>query len=122
MGKRILDEAATFEVVNKIANYDLIEDRLISHESAVTRNQKNGYLLYDIIGRNVGIVFISDDHRKPHGYKRYGKAEILFFLEYKNEFGTWRVISPYIDYKTLENILSKQEKYKFTTAQRYRAP
>lgn len=115
----IFDEELKILITDKTASYDALTDTLIYDELPVTRNRKNGYLAYDERGRNIGIVFMSDDKRTA----RYGNAEILFFKKYKNEFGVWRVIRrhrAFIPYDYLQDVISRYGKYTVTTDARHR--
>ena len=70
---------------------------------------KTGYLCYDDKGRRIGIVFMSDDKRTA----RYGSSEILYYKEYEQEFGTWRVIKVNKQYFAFERLKECLEKSGF---------
>ena len=100
-------ESGKLEIVikNVLANYDYLEDKLVLSKGAVGRNRKNGYLVFDKTDRNIGIAFMSDDERTS----RYGNSELMFFKEYKTEFGRWRtfkVQGEYYMYNILESKLA----------------
>jgi hypothetical protein len=73
---------------------------------------KNGYLIYDEKGKNIGIIFKSDDIRKKSSY---GQSEILFDEHFEKEFNrTWykiKVNKNYLPYDDLKEIMSKNERY-----------
>lgn len=103
--KGILDKELEIVITNQLVSYDRITDTLIHNKLSVTKNRKNGYLTFDEKGRNIGIVFMSDDKRTF----RYGSAEMLFFKKFENEFGVWRNIKQrgqYLPFERLEKILS----------------
>lgn len=105
--KAINDSALQITIKNDIANYDLKYDNLLNGEHSVTRYRKNGFLIYDSNGRSIGIVFRADDERTA----RFGNAEILFFKQFKNEYGSWRVIKvsgKYLPYEKLASYLQVQ--------------
>lgn len=81
--------------------------------------KKIGYVTFDDRQRKVGICFMADDRKTA----RYGNAEILFFNEFKNEFGTWRIIKinkQYLSFEQLKIILAKNEQCKLNIDGRYR--
>lgn len=113
------DKELKIIISDRKASYDVTDDKLSSSIVTVTRFRKNGYLTYDMDGNNIGLVFESDDNRTV----RYGNAEIVFFKEYKEEYGTWRIIKihgQYLPYTHLEDILQKDGRYLLTTDERYR--
>ncbi len=117
--KGILDKELKIAITNKLASYDIQTDTLIFAEHSVTKNRKNGFLFYDKTGRNLGIVYKSDDKRTY----RYGQAELLFFKRFKSEFGTWRVIKlngQYLNYNKLLKILQENNEFICTTDSRLR--
>ena len=120
--KNIFDPALRITITNKMCSYDLNTDRFLNYTTTVTRNRKNGYLTYDDQGREIGIVFMSDDTRT----KRYGAAEIMFFKKYFKELGSWRVIileetySKYLMYDKLQKISEEKPSCTLTTASRVR--
>ncbi len=72
---------------------------------------KTGYLIYDEKGKNIGIIFKSDDIRK----KSYGQSEIFFNEYFEKVFNrTWYIVKinkkplPYVD---LKKIMSNNEHY-----------
>jgi hypothetical protein len=108
--KRIVDKELKIKVINKMASYDLTNDRFSYNKVSPTRFKQYGYLMFDEKNRNVGIVFMSDDKRRPS----YGYAEILFFKDYEQEFDNWRQIK--IDkirlpYDCLESCLLNNGEY-----------
>ncbi len=101
--KKIADKELRIKIINK----------------NVTINRKSGYLTFDERGRNIGIVFMSDDKRTA----RYGGAEIMFFDKYEKEFGQWRIIKQngqYLPFARLEKILSMENQYSCITDSRLR--
>lgn len=113
------DPELTITITNELVNYDYFTGYSICGVSQVGKDRKNGYKTYDAQGRNIGIVFMSDDKRT----KRYGNAEIMFLKEYREEFGRWRIIrlnGQYTDYKRLEGILQQRNEYVCTTQARNR--
>lgn len=120
--KKIIDPALTITITNTQCGYDLSKDKRLMYTTSVTRYRKNGYLTYDEEGREIGIVFFSDDTRTA----RYGAAEIMFFKQYEQEYGSWRVIqldetySKYLMFDTLKKILESKPSYVVTTAERMR--
>ena len=120
--KNIVDPKLTITITNKMCSYDLYRDKLVNYQTSVTKNRKNGYLTCDAKGREIGIVYMSDDTRT----KRYGAAEIMFFKQYLQEYGSWRVIileetySKYLMFDKLQNILKEKPSYTLTTASRVR--
>ena len=61
--KKIQDMPLQITIKNIVANYDLKRDNLLNKEYSTTRYRKNGFMLYDSIDRNIGIVFRADDER-----------------------------------------------------------
>ena len=117
--KKTYDPELKILITGQIVSYDMATDELRYDRLPVTRSRKNGYMTYDERGRNIGIVFMSDDKKTA----RYGNAEILFFKKYKNEFGIWRVIrrqGAYIPFDYLQDVISRYGKYTVTTDARHR--
>lgn len=117
--KGIIDKELKIIIKNQIANYNRNTNSLLYETSSVTRYRKNGFLVYDENDKNIGLVFMSDDERTY----RFGNAEILFFNEFKNELGVWRVIkikSNYLPFKQLEKILQTNNEYICITDMRIR--
>lgn len=116
---KIYDMPLQITIKNIIANYDLKKDILLDKEYSTTRYRKNGFLAYDKDGRNIGIVFQADDERTV----RYGNAEILFFKQYQNEYGSWRVVKildKYLPYSKLVEYLHNNNQICLTTDARTR--
>lgn len=114
-----LDEKLTLEISNQQASYNQRTSTFSRMLATVTRYRKNGYMAFDNEGNNICIVYISDDIRAT----RYGNAEILFFKEYQQQYGTWRIIKihgQYLPYSDLEEILKRDGKYILTTDERQR--
>lgn len=117
--KGIIDQELKIIIKNQIANYNRNTDRLLYEKSSVTRYRKNGFLAYDENGKNIGIVFMSDDKRKCY----FGNAEILFFNKLENEFGIWRIIKikgNYLPFEKLEKFLQTNNEYICITDTRVR--
>lgn len=117
--KGIYDGELEFTITREVLNYDVLTDTLLRHKSNVTRNKKNGYAAYDQTKRLIGIVFMSDDKRTV----RYGNAELLFFKQYEEEFGTWRIIKQsgkYLPFENLESLLQTRQAYSCRTDARMR--
>ena len=117
--KGIVDKELKIIIKNQIANYNRNTDRLLYEISSVTRYRKNGFLAYDENGKNIGLVFMSDDERTY----RFGNAEILFFNEFQNQLGVWRIIKikgHYLPFKNLEKVLQKNNEYSCITDMRVR--
>ncbi|WP_251611953.1 hypothetical protein [Pumilibacter muris] len=126
--QRIYDSELTLKIVNEKMNYDFDKNNLISGEGITNTWRKNGYLAYDMNGEKLGIIF-EDDKEKNIYYKC---ANILFFKPYrvKHNLGIWRIIKPidysnytnangYIDFLTLEQILSEKGSFVVTTKPTY---
>ncbi len=126
--QRIYDTELTLKIVNEIMNYDFDKNNLISGEGTTNTWRKNGYLAYDMNGEKLGIIF-EDDKEKNIYYKC---ANILFFKQYrlKHNVGIWRIIKPidysnyinangYINFLTLEQILSEKGSFVVTTKSTY---
>lgn len=117
--KNILDKKLKIIISNQIANYDLNSNHLSYNKGTISKYRKNGYLTYDENYTMIGLVFMSDDIRT----NRYGNAEILFFNDFKQEFGTWRIIKiigNYLPFTHLENHLRTNEEYVCTIDERIR--
>ncbi len=115
----IFDKELKIKIKNLIVNYNYGTGELIYKKLAVSKYRKNGYLTCDDKDRSIGIVFMSDDKRT----NRFGNAEILFFRELKNEFGTWRILKikkGYLPFKRLEEILQNQNEFVCVTDARIR--
>lgn len=101
-------------VTNQMVTYNHSSDKLdYRTDIRIRAKVKRGYMVYDMTGRNIGIVFSADDKR----LKSYGNCEILFFADLRNEFGIWRTIkinSDYLPFSRLEKILKLQSEYGFT--------
>ena len=101
-------------VTNQMVTYDHTCDKLYYRtDLSISTNVKRGYMAYDMSGRNIGIVFSSDDKRT----KRYGNSEFLFFAPLKVEYGVWRTIKingEYFWFSQLEKNLETQPEYVFT--------
>ena len=112
------DPALTIVITNQQVSYNWDDDTLVTYQRSVLPNRKNGYLTRDTDGNNIGIVFMSDDKRTV----RYGSAEIMFFSEYEEKYGRWRLINigGRLPYSTLEKILREKEFYTLTTKSRNR--
>lgn len=112
------DPALTIVITNQQVSYNWDDDTLVTYQRSVLHNRKNGYLTRDTDGNNIGIVFMSDDKRAP----RYGSAEIMFFREYEEKYGRWRLINigGRLPFSTLEKILREKESYTLTTKSRNR--
>lgn len=117
--KGIIDKKLKIIIKNQIANYNHKTSCLLYKESLTATYRKNGFLVYDQNGRSIGLVFMSDDTRRF----RFGNAEILFFKEYQNEFGIWRIIrinGNYLPFEKLKSILQIKNEYICTTDERMR--
>ena len=102
------------KVTNQMVTYDHKKDKFYYRtDMPISTNVKHGYIVYDMSGRNIGIVFFSDDERT----KRYGNSEFLFLASLKAEYGIWRTIKrngEYFWFSQLEKILEKQQEFVFT--------
>ncbi|MCH5148744.1 MAG: hypothetical protein J1G05_05215 [Clostridiales bacterium] len=101
-------------VTNQMVTYDHENDKFY-YRTDITPSTyvKCGYMAYDMSGRNIGIVFFSDDKRT----KRYGNSEFLFLAPLRKELGVWRTIfinGDYFWFSRLEKILETQSEYVFT--------
>lgn len=117
--KKIQDMPLQITIKNTVVNYDLKCDNLLNREYSTTRYRKNGFMLYDSNDRNIGIVFRADDERTA----RFGNAEILFFKQFQNEYGSWRVIKvsgKYLPYEKLASYLQAHGQLTITTDERSR--
>lgn len=117
--KGIIDKELKIIIKNEIANYNHKAGCLLNKESLIATYRKNGFLVYDQNGRNIGLVFMSDDTRKF----RFGNAEILFFKEFQQEFGVWRIIKingNYLSFEKLKRILQIKNEYICITDERMR--
>lgn len=118
--ERITDPQLTVRVTNQMATYDPLNDKLsYSTDIPIDKWIKRGYLAYDMSGRNIGILFRSDDKRT----RRHGNSELLFFSHLQREFGTWRTIKidrHYFYFSEFEKIIKNQSEYIFTTDKRTR--
>lgn len=120
--KITIDPALTITITNTMCNYDWYQDKLVNYQTTVTKNRKNGYLTCDKTGKEIGIVFMSDDARS----KNYGAAEILFFKKHMDKYGVSRVISlrdsqfKFLMFDKLQKILEKETSYTVTTASQVR--
>jgi len=115
----IIDNEKNIIIENKMASYDEKKDYFTYNLSSITSSRKNGFLVYDINKRNIGIVFMSDDKRTA----RCGNSEILFYKKYKQELGTWRIIkinNQYLSYEHLEKTLKEKGQYKCKIDSRHR--
>lgn len=117
--KYIIDKELKIIITNQIVNYDKRMSCLLYYKASTTRYRKNGFMTYDETGRKIGIVFMADDKRTY----RYGNAEIMFFNEFENEFGEWRVIKinkHYLPFAKLEKVLQSQNEFTCITDERIR--
>lgn len=107
------------KVTNQMATYDYSKNKLYYRtDLSISSYVKCGYMAYDMAGRNIGIVFYSDDKRTP----RYGNSEFLFFAPLREEYGVWRTIKingAYFMFERLEQILENQTEYIFTADSSY---
>ena len=113
------DNKLKIKISKQMANYDVSTDTLVYSQLSVSRFRKNGYLVYDEAGNNIGIAFMSDDKRK----NQYGSTDIVFYAKYKNQYGVWRNIKingQYLPYEKLEQILKAQNEFVITTDARHR--
>lgn len=101
-------------VTNQKVTYNHSSDKLDYRTDIMIRAKvKRGYMVYDMTGRNIGIIFSADDKRL-HSYEN---CEFLFFADLRNEFGIWRTIKingAYLPFSELEKILELQSVYEFT--------
>lgn len=103
------------KVTNQMVTYDRAHDKIYFRtDLSISSYVKRGYMAYDMFGRNIGIIFFSDDKRTA----RYGNSELLFLASLENEFGTWRTIKingGYFMFERLEKILKTKPEFEFTT-------
>ena len=102
------------KVTNQFVTYDYKKDKLYyRNDISISTYVNRGYMAYDMLGNNIGIVFFSDNKNT----KRYSNSEILFLASLKTEYGTWRTIKrngEYFWFSQLEKVLTLQSEYEFT--------
>lgn len=100
-------------VTNQMVTYDHKKDKFYYRtDMTISTYIKRGYMVYDMSGRNIGIIYCCDGKEPSKG-----SCEFEFLASLRNEFGIWRIIKrngEYFWFSQLEKILKAETEFVFT--------